>query len=123
MAEFDLTVAPSFLLALELLVRKEPVSGLVGEVAIGIQRPGDTVWWWVRLGRRVESGFVWQPPTGAQAMLLIGERDAEQIVAGGFPAAFAIFDVKGDRELMLRFLSRYGLSRTWLDLRQTNRGI
>lgn len=109
----------NLLLALDYLVRSEGgVSGLRGKICVGVQTGPQQDWWQVVFGNRTDVAFVPRPDSDADAVFLLGEREAESILeTGELPPDPQLLQVAGSKALLHRFVDRYTASMTTLDLR------
>lgn len=108
----DAAAAPpevDLLTLLDAFVRSDAeLPGILGEVAIGVGTPERARWWRASFGGRLETELTERFPEGAHSILLLAPEDAEALVRRGAPRADGreIF-IRGDKQLMKRFLERY----------------
>ena len=97
------------LIALEAIVRLDGLSpGFSGSIFFGVRQVDGDHWLSLRFGARAEGTFVTYPSSRVDAMLVMGEGEAEAILqSGGLPARRRLFEVAGDRLLLQRFVKRY----------------
>jgi hypothetical protein len=99
------------LTAIDMLAAHATTVGFVGHVAIGIRGPNGDRWWRGNFGRRSELGFVERPARDADAIFLLGERDARVLLeTRALPDAPELSLVCGDRRLLERFLRRFAFT-------------
>lgn len=99
----------AFHAVLDSLVKQNPIAGasLRGRIFIGTRGEAGDVWWMADLGARVRSRIVPAPSPDADAVLLLGERDAEAILSSGrLPRRPSLAQIEGDSDLLLRFIDR-----------------
>jgi hypothetical protein len=94
------------LLVFDALVKRDRnLSGLKGQIAVGVRMPTGEQWWSVKLDPVAEARFADQRPE-ADVSLLVDERDADAILdLGALPADRA--ELKGDTKLLQKFMARY----------------
>lgn len=101
-----LTVIESFVLLDEAEVDFE------GHIALGVQREEDKIthYWHVVFagGRKIETGYINDIPRTADAVLLMGEREADSILSGvALPENPRLLYIYGDKGLITKFSERY----------------
>ena len=108
-----LDTIPTLLLVLEEAVRSGPMSlpAEAAKVAIGVRGPKQAHWWWVELGRVVQSGFAVEAPETASAAWLLSEADAEAVVRGTALGPQATRDLRGEIRHVERVIELYLSSR------------
>lgn len=110
-------------LADALILRDRGPSGLSASVCLGVEIGEARTWWCASFGRHTETSFVQgASPPEADAVLLLGEKEAEMVLeSGDLPAAPELLQFQGDRQLMKRFLNRYFEPQDLMSFRLKNR--
>lgn len=96
--------------SLEAQLRAQAVQRIVdGEVCIGIRKADRDRWLHVRFdGGAVRAGFVEGAAPTANAVLLLGEKEADSMLYyGTIPEDPVLIEFDGDREYMNQFIQRY----------------
>lgn len=96
------------LVVLDIVVRRDSrPSGFEGALAIGVRMPDGVVWWEAAFGPKPVARFV-EVPEKASTWLLLGQRDADEILRGGvLETESQVLKLAGDPELVRRFSQRY----------------
>ena len=101
-----------------LMLRDRAPSGMEGRVAIGVRTKERDLWWKAELGMTPGSEFVDGRPSDVDGSLLLGEVEAETILkTGSIPEKPKLILVRGDRELLTRFVKRYTGRQNMVSLR------
>jgi hypothetical protein len=104
---FDVRAGTDILELLNAFVLSEPgPPGFSGKLAFGVRSAagGDT-WWAARVGATVETSFEHERPSDADALLFLGDEEANAILGEGrVPPSPRLLELAGDSELIQRFL-------------------
>ena len=120
---FEEIEGPPLLRILDGLVRRDgPVSGLSGEVQVGVRADDGYTWWRARLGRRPGTAFLRAPSPSAHVTWCLSAADADAVVTGRAYDPSAMH-VDGDAALLARFLDRYTSRMDFKDLRLRPNGM
>jgi len=90
-----------------LVSRSDAAPGFQGTLAVGILDGARARWWRASFDNRVEVEFLDAAPLEADALLLLGSAEADQILHQGTVPAAGTVRFQGDRDLMARFIDRY----------------
>jgi hypothetical protein len=115
-------VGADFLETIDALVKGDPKPFPErARICICLRGASGDRYWAVVLGQNIECGFVPSVPAETDALLLIGEEEAESILRTGSlrgPATDPpIAEVGGDARLLVRFFESYTSFSSWLDVR------
>jgi len=100
---------PSDLLLLlhSLVITDGGPSELSGTLVVGVQGELGTYWWAVVFGNEIVTHFPKRAPADADAIFLLGEREALAVIKGEELADRPRLEIQGDWSLMERFCERY----------------
>jgi len=87
--------------------------GFSATLAFGVRQGDETHWWEVTLDKKAKGALVGSPDPTCDGVLLLGATDADAIVrTGHLPDNPKLVDLRGDRELLGRFVKRYLVSKS-----------
>src|SRR5262245_1501775 len=93
-------------------------AGFRGTICVAVKNDDCALLWSATLGDVPRAGFVDALPHDTDAVLLLGDREAESIIKDGrVPSNPELLAVAGDRALLEKFVDRYLTRRSALSLR------
>lgn len=82
--------------------------GFQAKIGFGVLGERGVQWWVGDFGRQITTSRPDQTPEGCDTVLLLGEEEAQKLIAGqplgAYPRSFSVL---GDRRNLLRFNQRY----------------
>ena len=103
----DLLPSDLLLLLHSLVVTDGGPSELSGKLAVGVQGDLGTHWWSATFSDEIVTSFPKRAPADADAIFLMGEREALSVMKGATLAERPRLEIQGDWSLMERFFGRY----------------
>jgi hypothetical protein len=103
----DLLPSDLLLLLHALVVTDGGPSELAGKLVVGVRGELGTYWWAATFADEIVTQFPKRAPADADAIFVLGEREALAVIGGGPFAERPRIEIQGDWSLMERFCDRY----------------